>query len=279
MCPRGKDQTTARSRHALPLSFTTWALVAKPPQIAPLSPPPPLPLPLSPAKMQAAQERFAENADYGPRLDPVRNQSGSAAGSSGTGTSRGEVAFFALGSSREESLWMRHYAAPLSPTPIGKTVTRGAHLTTPSAFRNSSHCGRVPQSAPQPQTFPPHFKLTPLQNPPPPMPSEIPVALIFGASRGIGASLALTLAQNGHHVVVTAKSSAATPAPPAGGLPGTIDSVSAEIASLGFRATPKRCDVRKVDEVGRVVGENLGASMWWFTTPVRFGGAMLRRRM
>ena len=57
------------------------------------------------------------------------------------------------------------------------------------------------------------------------------VAVITGASRGIGRALALGLARAGYGVVVAAKSTAPTEK-----LPGSIHTVAAEIEALGGRA-------------------------------------------
>ncbi len=67
-----------------------------------------------------------------------------------------------------------------------------------------------------------------------------PVAIVVGASRGIGAAVAVTLASHGFRVVVAAKSKTA-----GGPLPGTLDDVVVTIQQLGGIALPKECDVRK----------------------------------
>jgi len=65
------------------------------------------------------------------------------------------------------------------------------------------------------------------------------VAIITGASRGIGRALALGLAGAGCHIVVAAKSVESTE-----NLPGSIHSVVAEIEALGGQALPVQVDVR-----------------------------------
>ena len=72
-----------------------------------------------------------------------------------------------------------------------------------------------------------------------------PVALVTGASRGIGRRLAIDLASNGYDVVCTARSSDDS----RGSLPGTIDATAAEVRALGRRALPVRLDVRDEDGV------------------------------
>lgn len=65
------------------------------------------------------------------------------------------------------------------------------------------------------------------------------VAIVTGASRGIGREVALALARSGCDVVIAAKSVTDTP-----NLPGTIHSVAREIRDIGRRALAVRVDVR-----------------------------------
>jgi citronellol/citronellal dehydrogenase len=65
------------------------------------------------------------------------------------------------------------------------------------------------------------------------------VAVITGASRGIGRALALGLAQAGWSIVVAAKSTTSTEQ-----LPGSIFTVAAEVEALGAQALPVQLDVR-----------------------------------
>lgn len=83
------------------------------------------------------------------------------------------------------------------------------------------------------------------------------VAVVTGASRGIGRALALGLARAGCRVVVAAKSTTSTDQ-----LPGSIFSVAAEIEALGAQALPVQLDVRDADQV-----EHLAQ-----VTADRFGG-------
>jgi citronellol/citronellal dehydrogenase len=96
------------------------------------------------------------------------------------------------------------------------------------------------------------------------------VAVITGASRGIGRALALGLAKAGCHVVIAAKSVASTEK-----LPGSIFSVAAEVEALGVQALPVQVDVRDeaqiealaakaLERFGRVdVLLNNAGALWW----------------
>src|SRR5271166_2760374 len=82
------------------------------------------------------------------------------------------------------------------------------------------------------------------------------VAIVTGASRGIGRALALGLAKAGCHVVIAAKSTTSTEK-----LPGSIFSVAAEVEALGVQALPVQVDLRDEQQI-----ENLAAR-----TRERFG--------
>lgn len=71
-----------------------------------------------------------------------------------------------------------------------------------------------------------------------------PVAVVTGASRGIGRRLCADLARAGYDVVCTARSSEGS----RGRLPGTIEATAAEVRAAGRRAMPVVLDVR--DEEG-----------------------------
>jgi len=73
---------------------------------------------------------------------------------------------------------------------------------------------------------------------------------ITGASRGIGAAMALRCAEAGANVVIAAKT--ADPHPK---LPGTIYSVAEECEKAGGRALPVRMDLRNVEEIEAAVTE------------------------
>ena len=78
------------------------------------------------------------------------------------------------------------------------------------------------------------------------------VAMVTGASRGVGKALALRLAAEGCDVVVAAKTVAPDPK-----LPGTIHETAREIEALGRRALPAVLDVRDDIAVERVVKQAL----------------------
>jgi len=67
-----------------------------------------------------------------------------------------------------------------------------------------------------------------------------PVALVTGASRGIGKRLCVDLAHAGYDVVCAARTSSAAP----GRLPGTVDETAAAVVRAGRRAMPVALDVQ-----------------------------------
>jgi len=71
---------------------------------------------------------------------------------------------------------------------------------------------------------------------------------ITGASRGIGAAIALRAARDGANVVIAAKSSRPHP-----NLPGTIHTVAAEVESAGGNALAVEMDIRDEDQVAAAV--------------------------
>jgi NAD(P)-dependent dehydrogenase (short-subunit alcohol dehydrogenase family) len=81
------------------------------------------------------------------------------------------------------------------------------------------------------------------------------VAVVTGASRGIGKQLGIDLARSGYDIVCTARSSSDSP----GKLPGTIDETASLVEAQGARAMPVALDVRDEDAVQalaeRVFGE------------------------
>lgn len=97
------------------------------------------------------------------------------------------------------------------------------------------------------------------------------VAIVTGASRGIGRAVALKLAREGAHVVLAAKT--VTPDPK---LPGTLQEVAAEIEKLGRKALPVRTNVRDtadleslakqtMDTFGRIdILVNNAGALWWY---------------
>ncbi|KAL5425266.1 hypothetical protein PMIN07_008679 [Paraphaeosphaeria minitans] len=110
--------------------------------------------------------------------------------------------------------------------------------------------------------------------------SEKKVALVVGASRGIGRQVAVDLARNGYVVVVAAKStsdaSTVTPFPPDPNSPqSTISTVEREIREAGGEATAIAVDTRDHASVQKLLDEatkkygrldvlvyNSGA-IWW----------------
>src|SRR5678810_578708 len=78
------------------------------------------------------------------------------------------------------------------------------------------------------------------------------VAIVTGASRGVGKTLALRLAAEGCDVVVAAKT--VTPDPR---LPGTIGETAREVEALGRRALAAELDVRDDAASERVVKQTL----------------------
>jgi citronellol/citronellal dehydrogenase len=96
------------------------------------------------------------------------------------------------------------------------------------------------------------------------------VAVITGASRGIGRALALGLARHGCDIVVAAKSTESTEK-----LPGSIYTVAREVEELGARALPLAVDVRDADRVEAMVAQaaerfgridiliNNAGALWW----------------
>lgn len=77
------------------------------------------------------------------------------------------------------------------------------------------------------------------------LPLKDQVAVVTGASRGIGRQIAIDFARAGANVVVTARSSESAPSQ----LPGTIDGTTREVEALGGRALAIPMDVTREDQV------------------------------
>jgi NAD(P)-dependent dehydrogenase (short-subunit alcohol dehydrogenase family) len=82
---------------------------------------------------------------------------------------------------------------------------------------------------------------------------EAPVAVVTGASRGIGKQLCVDLAAAGWDVVCAARTGGGTPSR----LPGTVEETAALVAARGRRAMPAPLDVQSEPDV-----EKLAARVW-----------------
>ncbi|MGH7893572.1 MAG: SDR family NAD(P)-dependent oxidoreductase [Candidatus Binatia bacterium] len=82
-----------------------------------------------------------------------------------------------------------------------------------------------------------------------------PVAVVTGASRGIGKRLCADLAAAGYDVVCTARTSSAAP----GKLPGTVEETAALVERRGRRAMPLALDVQDEAAVAALVERVYGA--------------------
>lgn len=111
------------------------------------------------------------------------------------------------------------------------------------------------------------------------------VALVTGASRGIGRAIALALADAGMDVAIGAKTEVATPE-----RPGTIHDTAREVEARGRRALAVPADVRHADDIERLVARtvaelgrldvvvhNAGAIQWQAVAdiPVRYVDRMI----
>lgn len=81
------------------------------------------------------------------------------------------------------------------------------------------------------------------------------VAIVSGASRGIGRGLAIGLAQAGAAVVCSARTT--NDQPNALGLPGTIEETVATIRGAGGDALAIRCDIGEPDDITALVATTL----------------------
>ena len=77
------------------------------------------------------------------------------------------------------------------------------------------------------------------------------VAIVTGASRGLGKAMAIELAREGASVAVAARTVEAGKGP----LPGTIHETVNEIKKLGGKAMAVRCDVSKEEDVALMVDQ------------------------
>jgi len=79
------------------------------------------------------------------------------------------------------------------------------------------------------------------------------VAIVTGASRGIGKGLAIGLAAHGASVVCAARSEVEKP----GGLPGTIHDTARAIEDAGGAAMAIRCDIGDADDIQHLIDETI----------------------
>lgn len=96
------------------------------------------------------------------------------------------------------------------------------------------------------------------------------VAIITGASRGIGRECALSLARLGCRIVIAAKTIEPQPT-----LPGTIYTVAEEVERLGVQALPYQLDLRSAEDCQKCVDATMAAfgridilinnasALWW----------------
>lgn len=96
------------------------------------------------------------------------------------------------------------------------------------------------------------------------------VAIVTGASRGIGRAIALGLARQGCHIVIAAKSTESSES-----LPGSIFTVAEEVEALGVQALPLQVDVRDADQIDGMAAQalqkfgridilvNNAGALWW----------------
>ena len=73
------------------------------------------------------------------------------------------------------------------------------------------------------------------------------VALVTGASRGVGKGIATALGESGATVYLTARS--VRDRPSGASLPGTLEETAEAVAAAGGTAVPVRCDHREDEQV------------------------------
>jgi NAD(P)-dependent dehydrogenase (short-subunit alcohol dehydrogenase family) len=83
------------------------------------------------------------------------------------------------------------------------------------------------------------------------------IAIVTGASRGIGKGIARELGFQGAQVVVTARTLTEADAPTVDGtglsLPGSLDNTTSEINAAGGEASPIRCDLSDYGEIEALI--------------------------
>jgi NAD(P)-dependent dehydrogenase (short-subunit alcohol dehydrogenase family) len=79
------------------------------------------------------------------------------------------------------------------------------------------------------------------------------VAIVTGASRGVGKAMAMGLADKGAMVIIAARTEVETPP-----MPGSIELTARQIREAGGQAHPLRCDVTDEAEVNDMVSRAIG---------------------
>ncbi len=81
------------------------------------------------------------------------------------------------------------------------------------------------------------------------------VALVMGASRGVGKRIALQLAEEGATLVLAAR----TVKTGDGAYPGSIEETAAEVKQRGGEALPVRCDLTVAEDTENLCGTALAS--------------------
>src|SRR5947208_1300680 len=138
---------------------------------------------------------------------------------------------------------------PLRPTSSTSGATSGWRKNAPgrSPPRLQPKPSRRPALDPPPRRV--HdFRVTSQAGP-----LQDQVAVVTGASRGIGRQIVIDFAKAGAHVVVTARSSENAPSK----LPGTIEQTAREVEALGRRALAIPVDVTKEEDIQQMAERTL----------------------
>ncbi len=84
---------------------------------------------------------------------------------------------------------------------------------------------------------------------------ETAVAIVTGASRGIGRHIALALARDGMDIVCAARSTKDSPSK----LAGTIEETAEQVEAIGRRALAVVCDIRDEEQVDAMITQTVDA--------------------